>query len=262
MRLTTFYLFIIVLCVGACSKDSDNGNINTTPPPPIHDTLETETFTFLVNGTATEGKIYLPAAYNTNSNLPAIYLIDFTDQHFTVVKNEFEEVVSGVQQIEGFDALSVTLKEHADIDAQHENYQDYYDMFRSMTSYVDNNYTNNTSRTFIGRGSEAGVVMMALFLEDSASSVFDNFIVTDPPVSFMDAIIEIIENDAFPQNKSDKKLHFSFSSSNNQEKCNQLISLLNEAQYPWLEFVSIAYSSDYVSTYPISYSAGLDYIFN
>jgi len=205
----------------------------------------------------------LPDSYDTNKSLPAIYLIDFTEQHFVIAKDEFEKVVAGVQQIEGFDALVVTLKEHLDIAATPETFQEYYEMFKNMTSYVDSNYTTNTSRTFIGRGSEAGIVMMTLFLEDSATSVFDNFIATDPAPTFIDAVISIIENGDFPQNKLNKKLHFSFSKSNDREKCIRLFNLLNEAQYPWLQFESVEYSeSNYENTYPISFAAGIRYIFN
>ena len=107
------------------------------------------------------------------------------------------------------------------------------------------------------------IVLMALFLEDSISSVFDNFIVTDPSPSFMDTVINMIENDAFPQNKLDKKLHFSFSTSNDRSKCIKLINLINEAQYPWLQFESIEYAdNDYENTYPIAFAAGIEYIFN
>jgi len=258
---TLFILLFVVLFAAACDKESDDVNINPPPPPPT-ETLETETFTFISNGTATEGKIYLPDAYDTNKNLPAIYLIDFTEQHFAIAKDELEKVVDGVEKIEGFEALVVTLKNHLNINAKPEDFQEYYEIFKDMTSYVDSNYTNNTSRTFIGRGSEAGIVMMALFLEDSATFVFDNFIVTDPSPYFTDTIINMIENNSFPQNKLDEKLHFSFSTSNDREKCIKLINLLNEAQYPWLQFVSLEYwDNEYESTYPISFAAGIKYIF-
>lgn len=256
-----FIVFIVLFAV-ACSKGSDDSNVNPPPPPPA-DTIKTETFTFLSNGTPTEGKIYLPDSYETNKNLPAIYLIDFKEQHYVIAKDELEKVVAGVQQIEGFEALVVTLKEHLNIDPKPEAFQEYYEIFKNMASYVDSSYTNNISRTFIGRGSEAGIVLMTLFLEDSETSVFDNFIVTDPSASFTGTVINIIENDDFPQDKLNNKLHFSFSSSNDQEKCNKLIELLNEAQYPWLQFESINYSNNnFEGTYPISFAAGINYIFN
>ena len=104
---------------------------------------------------------------------------------FKLATDEFEKVVGGVQQIQGFDALVVTLEEHLDIYSKPEAFQEYYDIFKNMTSYVDGRYTNNTSRTFIGRGSEAG--------------------------SFNSAVIQMVENDDFPKNKKKKRLHFSFS---------------------------------------------------
>jgi hypothetical protein len=257
---TVFILLFTVVFAGACVKESDD--VNTKPPLPT-DTLKTETFTFILNGTATEGKIYLPDSYETNKSLPAIYLIDFTEQHFAVAKDEFEKVVAGVQQIEGFDALVVTLEEHLDIDAKPEAFQEYYKMFKNMTSYVDRNYTNNTSRTFIGRGSEAGIVLMTLFLEESESSVFTNFIATDSPSDFNSTIVDMIENADFPKNKLNKKLHFSFSKTNNREECTKMINTINGARYPWLQFASIEYhNSNYENTYPASFATGIKYIFN
>ena len=265
MKTIYVLLFTVVFAV-ACNKESDDLNANTptpTPTPTPTDTLETETFTFLSNETEKEGKIYLPAAYETNKSLPAIYLIDFAEQHYPLTTDEFEKVINGVQQIEGFDALVVSLENIPGFDANPNNFQNHYEIYKNMTTYVDGKYTNNPSRTFIGRGSESGVVMMALFLENPDSSVFNNFISTDPSPLYTSAIIELLENDNFPQNKLDKKLHFSFSTSNDPVKCTELINLVSGAQYPWLQFESIEYtSSDYTNTYPISYAAGIKYVFN
>ena len=223
---------------------------------------KTETFAFSVNGTLTKGKIFLPAAYETNRSLPAIYLIDFTEQEFKLASDEFEKVIGGVEQIQGFDALVVTLEEHLDIDSKPDEFQEYYDIFKSMASYVDSKYTNNTSRTFIGKGSEGGIVLMTLFQESLESPVFENFIVSDSPGSFNLAVMEMIEKDDFAKNKQMKKLHFSFSTSNNHDECTRLINMINEAQYPWLQFESLEYAnSDYENTYPVSFAAGIKYVF-
>jgi predicted alpha/beta superfamily hydrolase len=222
-----------------------------------------ETFTFSLNGTTTKGKIFLPASSETNKNLPTIYLIDFTEQHFKLATDEFEKVIDGVQQIEGFDALVVSIENIPDIDAEPETFQEHFEIYKNLASYVDNKYTNNSSRTFIGKGSESGVVLMALFLENSETFVFDNYIVTDPSPKYATAIINLIKKDDFPKNKLNKKLHFSFSTSNNRELCTNLIKLIKEAQYKWLQLESVEYSnSDYENTYPISYAAGIKYVFS
>ncbi len=258
-----FLLGFIILIFGIVSFSSDgDGNVIIDP---IETTTSSkiETFTFSSNGTTTKGKIFLPASHETNRNIPAIYLIDFTEQQFKLATDEFEKVIDGVQQIQGFDALVVTLEEHPDIDAKPQAFQEYYDVFKNMTSYVDGKYTNNTSRTFIGKGSEAGIVLMTLFLENSETSVFDNFIATDSPGSFNSAVMHMIEKDDFPKNKLNKKLHFSFSTSNNYDECTKLINMINEAQYPWLQFESLEYAnSNYENTYPASFAAGIKYIFN
>ncbi len=221
-----------------------------------------ETFTFSSNGTPMKGKIYLPASYDANMNLPAIFLIDFTEQHFKIATDEFEKVIDGVRQIQGKDALVVSLEEILDIDAEPSSFQQHYDIFKNMASYIDGKYTNNTSRTFIGKGSESGVVMMALFLEDSESSMFDNFIATDPSGLYGSAIIKILENEDFPKNKQNKKLHFSFSTSNDYNMCTNIIKLINDARYPWLKFESIEYkNSNYENTYPVAFAEGIRYIF-
>jgi len=167
-----------------------------------------------------------------------------------------------VKQRVGFDALVITLNSHLNIDSAPGDFEEYYAVFKDMAEYVDNEYTNNTSRTFIGRGSEAGLVIMTMLLEDSEASIFNNFIATDSPSSFNSKIIEIIESGDFPSEKEDKRFHFSFSASNNFDSCNDMITKFNEANYTWLQFGTIEYASGYETTYPTAFKAGIDYVFN
>ena len=118
-------------------------------------------------------------------------------------------------------------------------------------------------RTFIGKGSEGGLVLLALFIENQETAVFDNFIVTDPSPKYASAIIELIEKDSISENQLNKKLHYSFSTSNDRAKCIKLIDLIKDANYQWLQVESIEYTkSNYENTYPISYAAGIKYVFN
>ena len=221
-----------------------------------------EVFTFTSNGKEMKGKIYLPPSYKAIKDLPAIFLIDFTEQHFKLATDEFEKVIDGVNQLNGFNALVVSLDGIPDIDAEPDNFEEHYSIFKDMTNYVDSMYTKNSSRTFIGKGSESGVVLMALFFENQENPVFDYYIVTDPSPKYSSAIIELIEKNNFPKKESNKKLHFSFSTSNNRELCTKLINLIKEAQYGWLQFEPVEYTkSDYENTYPISYEAGIKYVF-
>lgn len=256
----SIWIIIMTFTIVSCSKEEES--MESPDPTPL-DELNIETFTFSTNGVDTHCKIFLPAAYDTNKNLPAIYLIDYREQHFSVAYNEFDKVIDGVEQIINFDAIVVTLEEIPNIDAEPIGFQEYYDVYKNMTYYVDSIYTDNTSRTFIGRGSEAGVVIMSLLLENSETSVFDNFIATDSPDTFNSFIINMLEDDNFPLNKSDKKLHFSFSGTNNYVKCAELINLIESKQYPWLAFESKQYPNNvYENTYPLSFAAGIKFVFN
>lgn len=222
-----------------------------------------ETFSFPHGGIETKGKIYLPVSYATSIKLPVVYLIDFTEQHFKLATDEFERVIEGVQKIQNFDAMVVSLEDIPDIDAEPHNYLEHYQLYKNMATHVDRHYKSNTSRTLIGKGSESGIVLMTLFQEDLESSVFDNYIATDPSPLYADSVIKIIEENDFPQAKSNKKLHLSFSTTNDRQRCIKLIDLISEAQYPWLQFRSKEYTdSNYENTYPISFAEGLAYIFN
>ncbi len=254
-------VFLAILTFGVVSMIG----LNEAKNNPFKKTTssKTETFNFPSNGKSIKGKIYLPDSYKTYKNLPVIYLIDFTEQHFKLATDEFEKVIEGVKQKKGLEAIVVSLDGIPDIDAEPETYLEHYNIFKDMVSYVNVKYTSNASRTFIGKGSESGVVLMALFIEEPETSLFDNFIVTDPSPKYADAIMDLIGKDNFPKNKSNKKLHYSFSTSNDREKCTKLITLIDEAKYDWLQFESIEYTdSDYENTYPISYAAGIKYIFN
>lgn len=225
-------LLTLIIAIASCSRNETL----IAPPSPANEVVRVDTFTyaldgidtftFVSNGVNIEGLIYLPEGYETNNDLPAIYLIDYQEQHFTVVTDEFAQLINAVREIPNFEALVVTLKILHNIDATPSAFQTYCDVFKDMASYVDSNYTENTSRTLIARGSEAGIVLMTFLNEDPEANVFNNYIATDSPSSFNSEIIELNQSGNVPENMPDKKLHVSYSSSNNSESCTALINSL------------------------------------
>jgi hypothetical protein len=132
-----------------------------------------------------------------------------------------------------------------------------------MAAYVDSNYTKNSSRTFIGRGSEAGIVLMALFLDNGDNATFDNFIASDPGGGYKSTLIKLLEEKNIPRLKKQKKLHFSFSTTNNREKCTKINNLITEINDPGLQLKFVEYTeSNYQNTYHTSFAEGLKYIFD
>lgn len=250
----------LVLLLGLVSLSFGQNNYTET----IANTQKSkvETFTFHWDKSDINGKIYLPASFSKNKNLHAIYLIDFPEEgNLPLATDEFEKVISATEQIQNFDAVVVTLEEHPEVYSRFRDFQKYIDMFKNMTSYVDTNYTNNNSRTFIARGSEGGIVLMALFLGNSETSVFENFVVTDSPPEYNSYIIKMINRNSISKKKQKNKLHFSFSTSNNRSSCTDLINSINQAQFPWLRFESLEYTEfEFENAYPIAFFEGLRYI--
>ena len=259
----------ITIIVTSCSKKEENSEPICCIPAPEVLRVDTftylnamvDTFTFVYNDIESEGLIYLPEGYESNGGLPAIYLIDFQEQHFDVVTDEYAQLIHAVREKPNFDALVVSLKALPSIDAYPSAYQDYSDVIKDMSYHVDSIYTDNTSKTLVARGSEGGVVLLTLLHEDPEENVFENYIATDSPTSFNSTITDMIESGTIPSTMLDKKLHFSYSESNNFDSCNELINSFEEAQYPWLTFQSMYYGGLYTSVYPDVFAAGLEFVF-
>ncbi|MGB5667901.1 MAG: hypothetical protein WBM53_13720 [Maribacter sp.] len=262
-----FFMLFVIAFFSSCSSDdgAPEPPVVATPTPDPTPTPTSadrrETFTFTSNGISIEAKIFIPSEYDENKNLPAIYLLDFKEQHFQVATDEFDKVIEGVKGVQGLNALVITLAEHMDIDfVIPRDYQEYNDVYKNMAAYVDDNYTSNSSRTFIARGSEASQVLMTLFLEEKETSVFQNFIATDSPS--VGLVTAMLENEDFPQEKENKKLHFSFSSTNDYDLNIKLINTINEQAYPWLEFRSVEYPNlTYENAYPTAFANGIKFVF-
>ena len=260
-------IIVLTIAIASCSKpDPNSGPIDPKPIAEI-ERVDTNTyvsdgveaFTFIYNGVETEGLIYLPESYETNNNLPTIYLIDFQETHFTVATDEFAQLINAVREKPNFDALVVSLAALPQINAVPN--LDYADVFKDMSYHVDSIYTDNTSRTLVARGSEGGVVMLILLNEDPDANVFENYIATDSPGSFNDAVINLNQGVTIPSTMLNKKLHFSYSLSNNAENCEALINSFEEAEYPWLSFESVNFGGPFTEVYPFAFAAGLNFVF-
>lgn len=221
-----------------------------------------EIFTFKSQGISHNAKIFIPESYDNTKKYHAIVLIDFTEQHFKIAKDEYEQVLAAVSEIDGLQALVVTLQQHLDVDATPDSFEKYSKLFRDMAAYVAANYSTTHSKTFIGRGSESGIVIMSMLKQKDENATFDNFIATDPSGKYSSVIIDLLKQNNFPFKKKPLKLHFSFSSSNDQIKCAEIIRLFKSANYPWLRFKSKIYANnDYENTYKESFAEGLRFVF-
>lgn len=209
------------------------------------------------------GLVYMPSHFPLNQQATVILLIDFAEQHFTLATDEFEKIIEATAAIQDGPTLVVTLDHIPDIDATPQNYMDRIERYKSLAKHIDTNYYCKPEMTLIGKGSEAGIVLTALFLENPESTPFSKFIATDPSPLYTNSLIQIIDSTNFSVRRPTRKLHFSFSTSNDRESCLKLIRQLKEKNYPWLQFRAKEYrESNFETTYPVAFTEGIDYLFN
>lgn len=136
------------------------------------------------------------------------------------------------------------------------------DLFRDMAGHIDGTYTNNPSRTLIGRGSEAGIVLLELFGEGPEEAKFDNYVATDAANQSAKAALNTLEGQDFSEAATSKKLHLCFSTTGRtQLHLIRLNDLLDQAEYPWLQYQSVSYpDTDYENTYPQAFADGLAFV--
>lgn len=263
-KFITLACFTFVLVFIACSDSGDDPTPSPPPPPPPIAVDEQKTFTFSSNGTSITAKIFLPAAYENDKNLPAIYLLDFPEQlngmnpNGHVAHDEFEKVIAGIKAIK-LNALVIVLNEYKTNEMiLPRDLEEYTVIVESMTAYVDDHFTSNTSRTFIARGNEAGLVLNILFWGEQETSMFQNFIATDN--LHMGDLGAKIERVGIPQENENKKLHFSFTYEDTG--IINFINTISDLELPWLEFESVSYPNmTFENGYPKAYADGIKFMF-
>ena len=187
-------------------------------------------------------------------------LVDDEEIHYPVATDEFEKVIEGVNKISGLDALVITVEGLDPNLNVVTDFQEFYAIYLDLVSYVETNYTDNASRTLIGRGSAANFVLGTLYLEEQETAVFQNFIATTSPG--LGYFNEIMNKGDFPLEKDNKKLHFSLDGESNYELNMRFINTLNEKAYPWLEFDWAEYPNlMFTTSYPSAFADGIKYIF-
>jgi len=264
-------LFALVF-IGCSSSDEDaplEPTSPTNPEPKVITADRRETFTFTANGTSIQGKIFIPSEYENNKNLPAIFLFDFPEGNHAVATDEFEKVIEAVKAVEGLSSLVIAMDEYKNNDIiLPGEFQEYYEIFENLAAYVNDRYTSNTSRTFIARGADAGMVLFTLFFEEQETSLFQNFIATDS--ANLGLITEMIKNGDVSQNMENKKLHYSYTFNDGINPDNAdfdegnitFIDAVRAQDYSWLDFESVSFMNmTFENAYPTAFADGIAFIF-
>ncbi len=264
-----------ILVITACSDDSgtepiDPGNNTTTKEYPTTDEMSIianqvfDNYTYPI-------KIYLPATYGTNKNLPIIYILDGALNFKYVIDNlgsNSEVIVVGIGD---FAAKEEWQRRFADLmpgtkcQGQGKHLDFYNFITKNLVPRIDYDYDNDhNSRTFVGHSASGIFMLVSMFLEDSENVVFHNFIASDPNLGCdPDYFAEMLHDNDFSEGAKKFKLYLALSSGGSMTEVRQFSKNIQEKEYTWLTFKYEEFlNSDHMGVVEPSFKSGLKFIFD
>ena len=201
-------LTIVLLITMGCSSSDDTSTTTPNPPPDGGSTTEEasdqtldRSLTSNYNSETYPLKIFLPAAFETNKNLPVIYLT-----HGFLV---FETLKQKTKEI-GLQASIVAIGDKVDADTQrdffpsfcggrtNDGFENFYNLItQQLVPFVDENWGNDQrARSLIGYSFGGRFAVTALLMENPETVIFNGSIAVDPAFgcdgdSFGDLINEL-----------------------------------------------------------------------
>ena len=199
-------LTIVLLITKGCSSGEDAATDPQLPPLPtptaaIDQTLD-RSLTSNYNSESYPLKIFLPAAFETDKNLPVIYSTDGSIL-FDILKQKTKEI--GLQAIivaigdkEGADRIRDYSPSFCGGGAIAEGFENYYNLItQQLVPFVDENWGNDQrARSLIGYSFGGRFAVTALLMENPEAVIFNGSIAVDPAFgcdgdSFGDLINEL-----------------------------------------------------------------------
>ena len=237
----TSLISLALLC--GCSGDTTDLEPVSEYPKTERTTIES---TFVYDNYTYPVRIYLPKSYETNNNLPVIYVLDG--------KMNFDLVISAIPN--STDAIVVAFGDLAyrqlwprrwedlmpeDINCHSVNgkHHDFYDFItKELIPYIDNKYINdNTSRTLLGHSSAGIFTLVSMFIEDTQNVTFNNFIAGDPELACNPTYFDrMLNNNDFPVVAEKFKFYLGLSGDGNIDAVRQFSDDIKAKEFPWLTF--------------------------
>ena len=241
-------LFFLTVSSGCESGNTTDSEID--PEPPVSEYPKTESTSIKSNSVYDNYtypvEIYLPKSYETNNNLPIIYVLDG--------KMTFELVISAIPNstdaiVVAFGNLALKkqwarrwedlMPEEIDCHNVTGKHQDFYDFItKELIPYIDNTYNNdNTSRTLLGHSSAGLFTLVTMFAEDTENVTFKNFIAGDPELACNPTYFDGMLNDNdFPAVDEKFKFYLALSGDGDTDAVRQFSDDIIAKEYPWLTY--------------------------
>ena len=262
----------IILVITACS--SDNSDVDA--PIPQKELPRTEIMSITSNNVFDNYsypiKIYLPASYETNKNLPIIYILD-GELLLEKVKNNLGSNIEAVAIVVGigdFAAKEEWTRRFADFmpgtkcqGAQGKLLDFYNFISKELVPSIDKNYDNDhNSRSLIGHSAAGIFTLVSMFLEDSENVLFHNFIASDPLLCDPDFFAEMLHDYDFSEGAKKFKLYLALSGEGNIGAVRQFAESIQAKEYTWLNFKYEEFlNENHLGIVDPSFKSGLKIIF-
>ncbi len=279
---TSILIFIIIIAVILITTGCSSGDDPTppTPSPPANsgpttgqatDQTLDRSLTSNYNSETYPLKIFLPAAYETDKNLPVIYLTDGLFL-FETLKQKSKEI--GLQAI----IAAIGDKEGADRIRDYSpdfcggipgnGFENYYNLItKQLVQFVDSNFENDHSaRSLIGYSFGGRFAVAALFMENPEAVIFHGSIAVDPAIcggdSFSGLINELDSLIVSANSAESFKLFRTRSIEFEPNGFNEYMEA-REIDLPWFEFDFMELpNEDHESVVGPSFVAGLKYVYD
>lgn len=288
-KLSTRFIGIFIITMAfmlGCGTDA----IDPTPPPdgggpepplpPSSQTLVVELFSEFISESY-KVRIYLPAAYETNKNLPVIYTLEGIEEVDGIVI--FEEVIEISQRI-GLDAIVVAIGDHLAAPTPEEGAKRRRDFFpngcggdgsdghlnfykyvsQEVVTYIDEKYENDhDSRSLIAGGWGAVFTTVSMFREVPENLIFHGFASADPlfegcQASFFEELIQ--QNTTFSDISENIKFHYAES---NLVGIGWLNTFIEDQVYSFLDVdYEVFEDKNHEESIKPSFEQGLKFIYN
>ena len=220
------------------------------PGPPVSEYPKTELTTiksnFVFDNYTYPVQIYLPKSYETNNNLPVIYVLDGKlnlNLVIGAIPNSTDAIVVAFGDL-AFKELWLRRWEDLmpeDINCHGVNgkHQDFYDFItKELIPYIDNKYNNdNTSRTLLGHSSAGLFTLVSMFAEDTQNVTFNNFIAGDPELACNPTYFdEMLNDNDFPVVAEKFKFYLALSGDGDTAAVRQFSDDIIAKENPWLTY--------------------------
>ena len=214
-------------------------------------------------------RIFIPKEYETDKNLPIVYLLDGLLPSPLDNVIFYDEVVGSMQNI-GLKAILVAVGDRTGVDREidflaqgclgtEEGFNNFLSFLtQELVPYIDNKYeSDHSKRTLIGH-SHAGNFAINAFIREAPNNIIFHGYVSVDPSECDNAILEgHIDNMDFPDNANIK-----FHLSQAQFDVEAVYNLLNEKDFPWLYLDFEDYPNEnHISVTRPSIRKGLKFIY-